>query len=74
MANPTVSWRVIGQQSTVGRSVSGNFGKGIEITFQTGSGLVGSVFVPNDQYRPDISKAMIAAAAANLEEHSRLTS
>lgn len=69
-----VSWKVLYQQETVGRSVSGVFGKGVEITFQTGSGLIGSVFVPRDQYRPDLSKAMIAAAAANLEEHQKLTS
>lgn len=73
MANPLPSWRVVGQVETTGQSEDGHYTKGVDVAFETGSGLRGTVFVPNAQYRPDQVKALVAARAAAMEDTHKLT-
>lgn len=70
-----VSWQVTGDTpDTYEFDGAGNPVVGHTVSFITGDGHRGSVFVPNDHYRTDAVKALIEAKAATVAEVNTLTS
>ena len=59
------------EQTQVG--ANGTLVQGMTITFTTGTGTTGSVFVPLAQYNAATVKAMIAAQAAKIDAVAALT-
>ena len=58
---------------TMGQGPDSRYGKGQEITIRTGSGLTGSVFVPESQYAADLVRPILASLAARLEAVHKLS-
>ena len=56
----SVTWRITSQLETMAPNASGQYVRGVHVTFSTDTGLVGSVFVPNQQYNPGMVAEMIA--------------
>lgn len=71
---PVTSWHVTGQAERTDIAADGNPVRGMTVYFTTGAGHQGSVFVPAAQYTADNVRAMIAAAAARMDEIGSLTS
>lgn len=46
----TVGWKVVKQVSRKGDDGSGNFVDGVEVDYESDSGVVSSVFFPMNQY------------------------
>lgn len=72
MTNPTgpatpSGWTVIGQRQTQELNGGQQFVKGVEITFRTGDGVTGNVFVPLTQFDPAHVTAAVSAQAAQLD-------
>lgn len=67
MANPDtisgggVTWTVDTQQEASGQLPGGAFGPGYRVTFTTGHGLHGSVWLPESQFSPEAVRHAIAA-------------
>lgn len=59
-ANNQVSWHITAQMETVQAGPTGQFQRGYSITFQTDSGLAGTVFVPETAYNPANVAAKVA--------------
>ncbi len=75
MANsePTMTgWRVTGQSPAKQPTTAGTFQDGINVTFITGKGVVGTIFVPETVYTPENVKALIAQKVAVLDQVSAL--
>lgn len=71
---PTDTWQVVGQAPASKVNPSGtDVQEGYDVTFVTGQGHTGTVFVPLSQYRPDRVKELIAARAAMLDQVGSLT-
>lgn len=71
---PPGGWTVTGQVETQELPPGAqNFVKGVKITFTTGYGAIGSVFVPYAQLTPQYASATIAARVAQLDAISTLT-
>ena len=69
-----VSWTVTGQladQTDV--TTSGQVVTGHIVYFITGEGNRGSVFIPNDHFRPDAVKTLVAAQAKLVDEVGNLS-
>jgi hypothetical protein len=62
-----VSWKVIGVNPSVDITGGGNPVTGNTITYQTGLGHRGSVFVPNNASVPDGVKAIVREAATRTD-------
>lgn len=60
-------WHVSAQQATNRTDASGRFISGVLVTFSADNGVSDSVFVPDNQYYPDMVKAMILA---RLQQHT----
>lgn len=60
------AWTVGSQQEATGQDSLGHYVPGVNVSFQTVSGMVGSVFVPNTQYNADTVRQMIAARVARM--------
>lgn len=75
MAPPPVGgWQVTGQREDQQLPPGAqNFVKGQTITFTTGYGVVGTVFIPYNQYTAANVSAAIAARVAQLDQVSALT-
>lgn len=71
---PVTSWQVTGQAERTDIAADGTPVRGMTVYFTTGAGHQGSVFVPAAQYTADNVRAMIAAAAARMDEIGSLTS
>lgn len=67
-------WHVTSQSEYTEIAADGTPVRGIKVYFATNAGRNGSVFVPPGQYNPDTVRAMIAAAAANVDAIGNLTS
>jgi len=63
---------VTGQQEQVGLNSRGQAENGYRVSFTTGGGVDGSVFVPISQYTPDNVKAAIVAHASQLDQVQRM--
>lgn len=70
---PTSGWTVTGQVETTTIGTDNRLVNGITVSFLTGDGVSGSVFVPNDQYTPDRVRAAIAARAGLLDAVQSMT-
>jgi hypothetical protein len=66
-------WSVVSVTETTDQDATGRYAKGKAVTFQLGSGAMGTVFVPNANWTPDTVKALINQAAANLHAVTNLT-
>lgn len=64
--------RVTGQMPTTALA-GGRFTKGVEVQFVTAAGNTGSVFIPDDQYTPDVVRAAIADKAAVMDAVGAIT-
>lgn len=72
---PVNGWAVTNQAETMDLDPStGGFTAGYKISFRTGGGHNGSVFLSNLHYTPDIVKRAIDAKAALLDAVGTLTS
>lgn len=69
----TTTWKVVGVNPTVDVSGGGTPVKGAQITFQTGLGHRGTVFVPETTPVPDGVKEAVATAAARVDTIATLT-
>ena len=72
-AKPPVKWRVVSQIETTQPDASGRFVQGVLVSFQTESGVVGSVFVPASQYNVETVKRLITEKAFLIESVQKLT-
>lgn len=65
---PVTGWRVTDQVPTTEQTPSGRAERGMRVSFMTGKGVSGSVFIPESQYTPDNVRAAIAAQAALIDQ------
>lgn len=70
----TTSWTFDNQVETLQPSPTGGVTSGWKVTFVTGDGHTGSVFVPDAQYSPDVVKRLIDAKVATMAQVARLSS
>lgn len=71
---PGTGWKITGQRQTQQLPAGGQaFVQGVEVTFSTQHGVVGSVFEPYATYSPDRVTADVSALAAQLDAVSGLT-
>jgi hypothetical protein len=75
MSTPTegVTWRVDAQVQRTKVNALGGLEDGFDISFTTGQGHNGSVFVPQARYNTANVKAAVAEAAALMDDVGRLT-
>lgn len=66
-ASDATSWKVTGQLETTRVQQTGPPVQGMQVFYQTGKGHSGSVFVPQSQYNAHNVRALVAAAAANMD-------
>ena len=75
MATPmSVTWSVTGQREDFGIGTNGQPQAGYIVSFTTGRGNNGSVFVARGEYNPDRVRALVQAAAAAMDSVTLLTS
>lgn len=72
-ANSDPGWTVNGQQETTDLGPNGQFAHGFRVSFTTRAGHQGSVFVPDNQYAPDMVRALIAQRAQAMDAVGSLT-
>ena len=65
-------WHVTGQTPAKQPGPAGTFESGINVTFVTGKGVVGSIFVPDNVYTPDNVRTAIALKVVALDAVSAL--
>jgi hypothetical protein len=73
MADKPITWRVTGQSETTGRGQNGTYDRGYRITFQTNTGLSGSVFVTKENYSKDYVLSAIRDQIKQMTEIAQLT-
>lgn len=67
-------WKIIGQRQTQQLAPGAQFPvPGVDVTFITGHGVQGTVFVPMTQYNPDSVAALVATQAALADSVQTLT-
>lgn len=66
-------WSVESQIETTQIVGQGQVVQGMNVSFITGKGVRGTVFVPDTMYSPDTVRTMIAAKAAQLDAVADLT-
>ena len=71
---PEVAWQVTAQQEVTEPGPTGSFEPGVRVSFRTGGGHTGSVFVPASRYSIDQVRAAVAGQAALLDAVGQLTS
>jgi hypothetical protein len=65
-------WKVTGQTPSKQPTAAGVFADGINVTFLTGKGVVGTIWVPETVYNPDTVRTLIAQKVATLDAISDL--
>lgn len=73
-AQQYATWRVTGQTEGTQITPSGQVVDGVTVSFTTGAGATGSVFVPMSQYTPAIVRGLVQARANIVDQVSNLTS
>lgn len=68
------SWRVVAQTPRTKVDQGGNVADGYDVTFQTGDGHTGTVFVPMARYNVDRVREVITEAAMEADAVGSLTS
>ncbi len=74
--NPTPApsgWSVTGQTPAKQPTTAGTFESGVNVSFITGKGVVGTIFVPETVYTPDNVRTLIAQKVAVLDAVSSLS-
>lgn len=71
---PGSGWTVTGQTQGQEIADNGQLVRGFTVTYRTGNGVVGSVFIPAAQYTTDTVRAAISAQAALLDQVHGLNS
>lgn len=71
--NPATTWRIDSQSPRTMATTTGGVVDGYDISFVTGEGHPGTVFVPLNRYRPDVVKQLVQAAAENVDAIGALT-
>lgn len=71
---PETAWQVTAQQEVTEPGPTGNFEPGVRVSFRTGGGHAGSVFIPASQYNLNQVRAAVAGQAALLDAVGALTS
>lgn len=72
--NTPPAWTVVSQHETNDLGTNGRVVPGYQVTFQTGGGHQGSVFVPKANYTVDAVRSAVASEAAKLEAVGALSS
>lgn len=70
---PEGGWMVTGQVQTTELGADNRAVTGYRVSFTTGKGAQGSVFVPVNRYTPDNVRAEIAAHAHQLDQVQVMT-
>lgn len=66
-------WRIVSQQTDQIVNTPGNQTvTGVQVYFTTGDGNEGSVFVPNQQYKPDTVHSMVNTQAHLIDSVGKL--
>jgi hypothetical protein len=73
MDNETSTWQVTSQIPATMPGPAGRFVKGVTITFVTGKGFSGEVFVPDTAYNTDNVRALLAAQAQKVDDIGTLS-
>lgn len=60
-------WQVIGQTQVTDANAEGRFVDGLRVTFRTGLGHTGSVFIPLDAATPDNVAQVISERAMTMD-------
>lgn len=66
-------WTVTGQIETTQIGPTGNLQKGVQVTFTTGAGASGSVFVPHERFNASTVRDAIRQRAAILDTVANLS-
>ena len=69
---PGTGWTVTGQMEQQKLDGAGNFTDGITVTFQTQYGHQGSVFVPRNQFTPEVVRQAIISQARTMDQVAAL--
>lgn len=69
----TSGWTVTSSQPTTTLDSAGRPIKGYQVTFTTGLGHNGTVFVPDSQYQPDMVRAAVKAQAQIVDAINSLS-
>jgi class 3 adenylate cyclase len=69
----TSGWTVTSSQPNTIVDTAGRVTKGYQVTFLTGMGHTGTVFVPDAQYQPEMVRAAIKAQAAIVDAVNTLS-
>lgn len=64
---PTSGWSIVGQTPKTGQNSQGIYVPGIQISFVTGSGQPGNVWVPDTDYNLDTVRALVMAKVATID-------
>lgn len=72
--NPVRSWAVTAQQQTTKLDPSGNVVEGWNVSYRTGGGISGTVFIPAAQYGAAVVASAITASVAQNAEVAELSS
>lgn len=73
MPSGPVTWTIQAQREDYQKGPDGVYGQGIVVTFVTGAGLMGSVFVPNTDYNPERVRQLVTARATAMQSVHQLT-
>lgn len=65
-------WTITSQREDFRDDGTGSYVDGIKVTFRTGKGQIGSVFVPMRDYVPATVRQLVAAQAARMDQVSDL--
>lgn len=66
-------WTVTGQTQATELADTGGFVSGVTVSFRTGNGVIGSVFVPDSIYNVDTVRQLVSQRAASLDAVHGLT-
>lgn len=67
------SWTITGQREDFRADENGDYGNGIVVSFITGHGNRGSVFVPQKDYTAENVRRLVASKAGQMDAVSQLT-
>lgn len=70
---PRTTWRVTAQSPAVRPGPTGRYQPGTEVSFVTGKGVTGSVWVPESIFSPTTVRRMVTAKAMVLDTVQGLT-
>lgn len=70
---PAVTWNIVSQLEGIQADESGQFTRGVTVSFRTSSGLTGSVFVPEASYNTPNVLALITQRVRQMQAISNLS-